>query len=368
VGAEPLSLGRQNRATLARQMLLARERIKPLAALERLLAMQAQLPRPPFVGLWSRVHGFERRDLATLLLTKQAVRATFFRGTLHLLSARDFVALRADLQPMLDAGLRAILKTRLAGLDVERTVERARRHFASKAAPFETLRDAFLADDPKADERAMAYAVRMKLPLAMVPVKDDAWSFPAKAGFTPADDWLGRKVPTSGPGRREEIVQRYLAAYGPASVADLQAWTGMKELKETLAALRPKLAVFADERRRELFDLAGAPRPEADVPAPVRFLPEYDSMIATRRDERFVAAAHRRHVYLSALRIASVVLVDGIAAGTWRVERAKSGATLTVSPWGALSAHARKDVAAEGEALLAFLEPDARSRAVTIAR
>src|SRR5262245_47314077 len=129
MSATLLSRRQQNRATLARQMLLARERTPPRVALERLFAMQAQLPRPPFVGLWTRVHGFERESLQKLIASKQVVRATFFRGTLHLLSARDYIALRASVQPMLDAGLTAILKEREKAFDAARAIATARKHF-----------------------------------------------------------------------------------------------------------------------------------------------------------------------------------------------------------------------------------------------
>jgi hypothetical protein len=358
--ADTLSLRQLNRATLARQMLLAREKIAPLRAIERLVAMQAQWPRPPFVGLWSRLQGFERNQLTSLLTERKAVRATFLRGTLHVTTAKDYESLRPALQPMLQAGMLKILKERAAALDLDDLMGKVRKILAKGPRTFEELRDGFLRADPQADERAMGYAVRMTLPLVQVPLgADAAWAFTTQTSFALADEWLGRPLPQDVPARPDELVLRYLAGYGPASVADVQAWSGVQGLRATLETLRPKLRVFRDPEGRELFDLPGAPRPDGDLPAPVRLIPEYDNAVATRADARLVARAHRPRVFLSALRIAATVLVDGFVAGTWRLERKKSTATLTIEPFAPFSPSTRKDVNAEAEALARFAEPDA---------
>ena len=352
-----------NRATLARQMLLKREATKPLAAVERLVALQAQWPRPPFVGLWSRVKGFERSDLGALLDGRQAVRATLLRGTLHVLSAKDYLSLRPAIQAMLEGGMRSILSRRGAELPVEQLADQARDLLAKSPLTFEDLRDRLKHAHPKADERAMGYAVRMALPLVMVPEGDSAWSFPAQSRFALADDWIGRRVSLE-PAAADPLVLRYLAAYGPASVRDVQAWSGLPALAATVSRLRPRLVVFRDETGRELFDLPQAPRPDAAAEAPVRLVPEYDNLIATRADERFVAKAHRPRVFLSALRIAATVLVDGFVAGTWKVEVKKGLARVTVVPFVPFKARTKKQVAAEAEALAAFQEPEARAAEV----
>ena len=356
-----------NRATLARQMLLRRESTKPLLAMERLVALQAQWPRPPFVGLWSRVKGFERRDLRALLEGRQAVRATLLRGTLHVLSAKDYVTLRPAIQTALEAGMRSILRQRGTELPVDRLALQARDILAKGPLTFEDLRDLLKRAHPKADERAMGYAVRMALPLIMVPEGDSAWSFPAQSRFALADDWIGRTVPLE-PAAADPLVLRYLAAYGPASVRDMQAWSGLPALAETVERLRPRLATFRDETGREVFDLPQAPRPDAGAEAPVRFVPEYDNLIATRADERFVAKAYRPRVFLSALRIAATVLVDGFVAGTWKVEVKKGRATVTIAPIAPFTARAKKEVATEAESLAAFQEPAAGSVEVRFSR
>lgn len=363
-----LTLRQLNRATLARQMLLARERTPALRAIERLVAMQAQWPRPPFLGLWSRLEGFARADLRGLLQRRQAVRATFIRGTLHLVGAKDFAALRPAVQPVLDAGMQAVQFARKAtGLDTDGLTALARQILAEEPRTFEEMRERFQGAYPKCDERAMGYAVRMLLPLVQVPEEGAAWEFPAQARFALADEWLARPVPR-GAATPDQLVRRYLAAYGPASVADVQAWSGLGGLRDTIDALRPGLLAFRDEQGRELFDLPDAPRPDEDVPAPVRLVPEYDNLIVGRADERFVARGDRPRVFLSALRIAATVLVDGFVAATWKLEQRKGTATVSIEPFAPFSARTRKEVVAEAEAMARFAEPEARAYEVRVAR
>ncbi|HVQ30695.1 MAG TPA: winged helix DNA-binding domain-containing protein [Vicinamibacteria bacterium] len=368
VAADTLTLRQINRATLSRQMLLARERVPAVRAVERLVAMQAQWPRPPFLGLWSRVDGFARADLKALLRDKKVVRATFLRGTLHLVTAKDFLALRPALQAMLDAGVHTILGARKVGLDFDDLVARARAVRAKGPRTFDELRG--LLTRPKENDRAVGYAVRMMLPLVQVPVGDDApWAFPAVSQFALAEKWLGRALPRSAPATVNDVlVRRYLAAYGPASAADIHAWCGLAELRAAMGSLRSRLRGFRDEKARELVDLPDAPRPDPGVPAPVRLVPEYDNLITTRADERFVAKRDRPRVFLSALRIAATVLVDGFVAGTWKLERTKSAATLTIVPFAPFAPRVRKEVEAEAEALVRFAEPDARAFATRIAK
>ncbi|UJR82004.1 winged helix DNA-binding domain-containing protein [Sandaracinus amylolyticus] len=363
--APVLSRRAVGRATLARQMLLEREKTSTLDAIERLIGVQAQLPRPPFVGLWSRVEGFRREDLADLLRRREVVRATSLRTTLHLMSARDYVALRGVIAPVLARALASITKARGATLDVDQLVAEARPFFAAEPRDFEAVRAHLAALHPDADDRAMGYAIRTSLPLVQVPT-DDAWSFPAQADFALADAWLGTTIDARETAP-DALVRRYLAAYGPASVADAQAWTGLGGLRPTFDAMKDELRVLADERGRELFDLEDAPRPGEDASAPLRFLPEWDGAIVARADERFVAAEHRQHVFLSALRVAPTVLIDGVVAATWKIDRKKTGATLTVTPFDTIAKKVRPELEQEADALLAFHEPDAPKRELKIA-
>lgn len=357
---ETLTIRDLNRATLARQMLLSRERIPTLEAVERLVALQAQWPRPPFLGLWSRVEAFRREDLRRLLLDRRVVRATFNRATIHLVTAADFLAFRSTIGTGLEAALAAVLGDRLARVDIPGVLASARALFAGRPRTFEDVRAAFVAADSTVDERAIGYAVRLLLPLVQVPVEGETWGYPAKASFALADEWLGRDVTATAPAP-ERLVRRYLAAYGPASKADLQAWSGIRALGEVLESLRPSLVTVRDERKRELFDVPDAPRPGGDAEAPVRFVADYDNLIVGRADERFVAKAHRPRVFLPGLRIAPTVLVDGFVAATWAVERKKTEAAIIVSPFAAIPPRVKKAITAEGEALARFVEPDARA-------
>jgi hypothetical protein len=364
-----LTLRHINRATLARQMLLVREPISPLAAIERLVALQAQWPRPPFIGLWSRVAGFEREHLTDLFDRRKVVRATFLRATIHVLSAKDYLAFRPAIQPALEGAMHAILKDRLQGIDLDGLVNRARRILDKEPRTFEELRDEFLRADPKADERAMGYAVRMLLPLVQVPEQGAPWAFPSRACFAPAEQWLKRKVP-SATASPDLLFLRYLAAYGPASAGDFQAWAGLSRAaaRDAIERARPQLVEFQDEQKRELFDLENAPRPEEDAAAPVRFVPEYDNLVTARADERIVARQHRPRVFLSALRIAATVLVDGFAVATWKLQSTKKTVSVLIEPFRTLPTRVKGEVIGEAEALARFAEPGAGAVDVKIAK
>ena len=355
-----------NRATLARQCLLARAELSTVDAVEALCGMQAQEPKPPFIGLWARLSGFQRTDLRAALLDRTVVRGTLMRGTLHLTSARDYAAFRATFQPTLSGALRA-LGDRAAGLDLDLLLPVARALLAGGPYTFSRLREALQKEFPDVNERALGYAVRMHLPLLMVPVPAQRWAFPADAEFTLAETWLG-EAPASGDAV-ETLALRYLAAFGPASVADMQAWSGLPTLKGVFERLRDRLVVFRDERRRELFDLPDAPRPDAGVPAPPRFLPEFDNLVLAHKDRsRFVDDAHRGLVTTKNLRVRATFLWDGRVRGAWSVERKRGKAVLRLTPFEPLLPGAVDDLAPEGEALLRFIEEDADSFHVELVR
>lgn len=358
-----MNLRELNRATLARQLLLERSKLSPLAAVERLVAMQAQVARPPFIGLWTRLATFKREQLGELLRTKRIVRATALRGTLHLMSAADYLALRPALQPMLTYYMQALLKERAANLDLARLAAHAATLLP---ATFEELRPQLAKKFTKHDERALGFAVRVQLPLVQVPTDADRWAFPSSAQFAAADVWLGRKLPaTAAAAAPHELVRRYLAAFGPATVKDAQIWSGMRDLKPVFESLRDELVTFRDDTKRELFDLPDAPRPSADTPAPVRFLPDFDNLVLGHDDRRrIVADDHRKQIVTKNLLVKATFLVDGFVAGTWTIARKKAAATLTLAPFAPLKKPARAALAEEGDALLRFVEPDAASYAV----
>ncbi|HEY2370873.1 MAG TPA: winged helix DNA-binding domain-containing protein, partial [Polyangiaceae bacterium] len=303
--------------------------------------MQAQLARAPFVGLWTRLEKMKREDLVRALDDKRVVRATFNRGTLHMVSTNDYVALRATIQLALDHGMRAILKERLKDGDAKKVVEVARKFFETPKT-MDELRDSGLFEG---DIRAKTYAARCLVPLVQL--------HDGSSRFVLAEKYLKKKIPTTV--NEEELVRRYLAAYGPATIADAQVWSGIPDLKDAFTKL--DLVTFG-----KYFDLPKAPRPDEDAPAPPRFLPEFDSVLLAHKDRRRVIAdEHRKAVYLPALRVAATILVDGAVAGSWIVKKEKKSATLVVTPFAKLAKAAKDALAEEGAALVRFVEPDAGS-------
>ena len=352
-----------NRAFLARQMLLERHTLSALDAVERLVGLQAQVARPPFIGLWTRLRGFDKSELATALHGRRAVRVTAMRGTLHVMTTADYIAMRGAMQPMLTRGMQATLRGRGALLEMEALEVEARKFFSKSAATFDALRDHLKKRFPGADERAMAYAIRTHVPLVQVPTAAP-WAFPAAADFALADEWLSKQVSTSA-ASPEALVLRYLAAFGPATPADAQAWSGLPALREVFDSLRPSLVTFRDERKRELFDLPHAARPDEAVEVPVRFIPDFDNLVLSHEDRsRIMADAHRGRVTLKNLQVRATFLVDGMVAGTWKSERKRTAAVLVIEPFGNIPKRAKTALEEEGDALLAFLEQDAKEREV----
>ena len=348
-------------------MLLTRERTNVLDAVARLVGLQAQAPRPPFVGLWTRLEGFSRDDLLRLLSARRIVRVTAMRGTLHVMTAADYLALRAGLQPALTRGMLSVLRDRASALDFPALDAIARAFFAKAPGTFDGLRTELQKRYPKGDERAMAYAIRTSLPLVQVPT-DARWGFPASSDFALADAWLGKTVRTTN-AAPQVLVRRYLEGFGPATPADAQVWSGLPALREIFERLRPTLVTFRDVNQRELFDLPDAPRPVADSPAPVRFIPEFDNLVLSHADRtRVLADDHRPRVVLKNLQVRATFLVDGLVAGTWRIERKKNAAVLVVEPFRPLPRRIVAELEAEGDRLLGFTDDDAEVREVRVVR
>ena len=350
MSARDAALRDLNRATLARQGLLAREAVGVVEAVERFGGLQAQEPKPPFLALWSRVEAFSGDELRDALAAGQVVRAMMMRATLHTVSKADFAALRPVLQPVMDASMKGALKGRDEGYEIEAVVGAAKALVKKAPMTFGELRGALAEQFPEANDRALGYTVRTQLPLVMQPT-GDRWGFPRDARFGPA--------PRLGRGDAEALVRRHLGAFGPATAADVQAWSGVRGLKDVMAGME------LEALDGGLYDLPGAPRPGGDAEAPARFLPEFDSLLLAHADRaRIVADEHRPGLVTKNLRVRAVFLWDGFAAGTWSVKATKRAATLTVEPFARLPRGAKAALIEEGERLLRFAEPEARSAAV----
>jgi hypothetical protein len=360
-----LSLRELNRATLARQMLLERHDLSVPAAVERLVGMQAQLAQAPYIGLWTRLHNFEREDLARLIEDHTIIKATLMRATLHLFTAADYVRLRGAIQPALDGAFEAVIKDRGKGLDYETIIAEAREFLAEAPRSFAEITAKFAELMPDADPGAVRYGIRTRLPLIQVPIST-GWSYPGNPKFTLAETWLGRAIPTEAD--PQALVRRYLAAFGPASVKDMQIWSGVPGLQEVVDQLRPELVIYRDERKRELFDLPDMPLPDGDTPAPERFLPEFDNLLLSHdKRTRVLADEYRKKVYLPGLRVSATILVDGFVQGGWKIEKARGIATLLIEPFAPLTKQNQEALATEAERLVRFVEGDAKGYAVKFA-
>jgi winged helix DNA-binding protein len=351
-----------NRATLARQMLVERADVSVVDAVGRLAGMQGQEPKHPYVGLWSRIGGFEEGQLDAAVQEREVVRATMFRGTLHLVTAADYLRFRTTVAPVLEAGLR-VLGDRGEGLEPDKVVATARKLLAKEPLTFTEVRDALQQQFPAVNERALGFCTRMLVPLVMYPT-DARWSWPANARFTPAEDWIGGKLHAKA--EAQELVTRYLQAFGPATPADFQTWSGLQKAKPLFDAL--DLETFTDEAGKTLYDVPDAPRPDPDTTVPVRFLPEFDNLLlAHAKRERIIADEHRPAVFTKNLRVKSTYTVDGLVAGLWNAEKKRGVATLTLTPFGRTLKKTQTELEREGTGLLRFLEPEATTYEVVTA-
>jgi hypothetical protein len=348
-----------NRATLQRQLLLRRSNRGVLDAVEHLVGLQAQVPLDPYVALWSRLSPFRAQDLSEALLDRRAVRAVLLRGTIHLTTARDCLRIRPLEQPVLDAELHRHQDYGpvLRDVDLAPVADYGRTVLAEPRTNAQ-LRAAMAERFPGVDAGALAYACRNRLCLIQVPPRG-VWGRGGQVTTTTAEAWLGR--PLEPKPSIDDLILRYLAAYGPATVADAATWTRLTGLREVFDRLRPRLQTFADERGRELFDVADGPRPDPDTPAPPRFLPEYDNVLLSHADRsRFVADPQPPG--------RGSLLIDGFLSGTWvtEMDAVTGAARLVVSVANAVPRKHAGAVDREGVELMRFLQPEAAAHDIRI--
>jgi hypothetical protein len=345
-----------NRATLERQMLLRRRKLSAVEAIEHLVGMQAQAPAPPYVGLWTRLEDFHPEELARLILERRAVRIALMRNTVHLVSARDCLAIRPLMQPVFDRTLYSTRANRahLEGVDIEALVAAGRALLEERPRTAKELGEQLQEQWPERDPASLARAIRHLVPLVQVPPRG-LWGKSGPAAHTTAEAWLGR--PLDPAPSLEETISRYLGAFGPATVKDVQTWSGLTRLGEVIERLRPRLRTFRDERGKELFDVPNAPLPDPDTPAPPRFLPEFDNLILSHADRtRVIAEEYRKAIASKNGMVPASVLVDGFVRGTWKTGRSRDKATLEIKPFEPLTREDREALVEEGERLIRFTD------------
>lgn len=347
------------RATLERQLLLRRSEMPILDAVEHLIAMQSQLPSPPYYGLWTRLTGFRHEALTALMEQRQVVRGCLLRGTLHVCSSRDFRALRPVLQPVLDRCQRGFFRRDTEGMDLAEFAAFTTELLDADPMTAPELRAVFTRRWPDRRAAALSNSVQFLVPTVYVP-PGGTWGSRGSMPVTTAPAWL--TAPLGVEDDPAPLVLRYLAAFGPASLKDIQAWSGLTRMKPVLDRLRPQLLLDRDEHGTELFDVPDAPRPDPDTPAPVRFLPDYDNLMVAHADRtRVISDEDRKRTNTSNGVVAATVLVDGEVGGTWRIVQSS---VLEINLFRAVPRAVREEIAAEGAELLAFAAPEG-SRAIT---
>jgi winged helix DNA-binding protein len=285
------------------------------------------------------------------------------RATIHLVTNRDFLVLRPVVQPVLERdvyGNATYGRDRLAGLDLGAVLAAGKTLLEGQPRTAAELRRLLGPRWPDRDPAALAYAVRGLLPLVHVPPRG-LWGESGPVALTTAEAWLGRSVARDR--APDRMVMLYLAAFGPATVADARAWSGLGGLREVFERLRPRLVTFRDESGRELYDVPGAPLPDPEMPAPPRFLSAFDNALLSHADRaRIISDEHRKMLFKDPQ--IRGVLLDGFVCGTWKTEWSREKATLMIEPFGPLTEEDRDALAEEGLRLLTFAASSAKTHAI----
>ncbi len=363
-----------NRTTLGRQGLLTRSSAPAMAMVEHLVGLQAQIPGDPYVALWSRFADFDPTTVSDLFESRDVVRMVVIRGTIHLVTADDAVRLRALAQPVLDQEMRSHSEFRdhLRDVDLDPVIAFARPLLTREALTPTELRDQLSMQFPALHAGALALACRNRLPLVQTPPRG-LWQRSGTVRTMTLEGWIGRNIEPTSDASRAEIVLRYLAAFGPASVRDLVAWSRSTALGQTMEDLIPTLREYVTENGRSVFDSPNAELIGGDADAPARYLPEYDNLLLSHQDRSRFGDDERKRKLGLASAVKGTVLVDGLVSAAWHIERDSShrpasaaAATIVVEHVDALTGSARHDVESEGLRLVQFLFPDAAAYEVNV--
>jgi hypothetical protein len=363
MSAKSITLRELNRATLARQMLLERSDIGIIEAIEFLGGLQAQTSNAPYHALWTRLQGFTHAAMTKFILDKQLVRVATLRATLHLHSARDALAIRPLVQPVLERGWAGAYKKLFGAANKAKVKAAGIALLRAQPMTNGALAKALAPDFPQSDPHSLAQYLHASEVLVQTP-PTRLWNAGHAPLLTRIEDYLpGQKAEKL---YRRDLVLRYLAAYGPASVQDMQAWCGLTLLAQDFAALKDRLIVLTDEDGRELFDLPDAPRPDADTPAPVRFMPEYDNAFLGYDNRRRVVSDDNRQLMFTINRYYPPVLIDGMIEGGWRLTQAKGVANLAIGTYGPVTRKAKQEIEKEGDRFARFCCEDAKAIEVSV--
>lgn len=364
--SQRLSRRQLNRTLLRRQFLDVLSALPVTDAVERVAGMQAQVPKDPYIGLLARMQLLRPGDLGNEIAERRLVRVALMRSTIHLVTAADCWAFRPAVQPALDRELRTVATWArpLEGVDVTAVVAAARALLCGQPMTNAELGARLQERWPDRDGRALAYAVRNLEPLVQVPPRG-LWGVPGQPRHATARDWLGgapaRWPPADPRPGLEAMIARYLAAFGPATVRDIQAWAGVTRLAEVVEGMRARLARYAGEDGRELWDVPDAGLADEGSPARVRLLPEYDNAVLGYADRsRVLPDGVTFTSYAARLRPRSVVrggiLLDGLVKGTWSAAATEGGGhVLHADPFGRFGPAEADAVEEECWRLLAFL-------------
>jgi hypothetical protein len=351
----PLDLRTLNRTLLHRQLLLEPADSGVEDAVTHLLGLQSQVPTSPYPGLWSRLARFDFAELGRLLTARRVVRLVLMRGTVHLVTAADALRLRPWTQPVLERSLRGSpWAPRLAGVDQAAVVAHGRRLLSEQPMTPGELRTALGARLPGADPDALVHALRVRAPLVQLPPRG-VWGGGGGPRYALLDDWLGE--PLAEPDTAD-LVRRYLAAFGPATSADMQKWSGLTGLKQVFTGL--DLRTYSAEDGRVLYDLPGAVLADPATEVPARLVADFDNLLLSHADRsRVLAPEHKARVITVNGLVRGSVLVDGFVAGTWQFERARDAAAVAVTPFAPMRRADRDALEAQGARLLAAAFPGA---------
>ncbi|GAA3542433.1 winged helix DNA-binding domain-containing protein [Amycolatopsis ultiminotia] len=344
-----------NRATLDRQLLLRRAKLPALDAVAHLAGLQAQAPVPPYYALWARLHGFRPEELAQLLLDRKVVRIALMRGTVHLVPAADALAWRPLVQPVMDRALKANNEHRLPLSHVDHAAVAATAGALLRERPHSSgqLGTALAEHYPDVPAASLMFLARNALPLVQIPPRG-VWGKAGQPTYQLARHWLGdQPQPRPEPAA---LVRRYLAAFGPATVADAQIWAGITKLGEVVE--RMELRRYLDPEGRTLYDLPEATLPDEDTPAPPRLLGPFDQTLLSYADRtRLISDEYRARVITQNGLVKGTLLVGGYVRGSWEISTTRDTATLRLTPFERLSKRDTAALDSAGRRLLAWAEP-----------